>query len=175
MALIIRDAIVDDAAGIAEIQVTASRASYGDIVPRGYFEGFTVASRIVVWRKLIAATSALEQIIAGEDAGGIRAYAAFGRSRDVDAAEDRGELQSPYVSPDRWRSGLGAQMLTASTHRLKSMRFKAASLWVLEANQPARDFYERFDWRSDVSIKGVEREPREIRYRTSLHGSAGTG
>jgi ribosomal protein S18 acetylase RimI-like enzyme len=173
MALIIRDAIVDDAPGIAEIQVTASRAAYGHIVARDYFKGFTVASRIIVWRKLITATNALEQIIVGEDGGDIRSYAAFGRSRDVDAAEDRGELQSLYVFPDCWRSGLGAQMLATSTRRMESMRFNTASLWVLEANQPARDFYERFGWRSDGSIKSAEGEPREIRYHTSLHRFAG--
>ena len=169
MALIIRDAIVDDAPGIAEIQVSASRAAYGHILPRDYFKGFTVASRIIVWRKLIMTTNALEQTIVGEDGGGFRAYAAFGRSRDVAAAEDRGELLSLYVSPDSWRSGLGAQMLATSIRRLESMRFNTASLWVLEANQPARDFYERFGWRSDGSVG----EPQEIRYYTSLHRSAG--
>ena len=78
MALTIRDAIVEDALGIAQIQVTASRAAYGHLLPRDYFERFTVCSRTVVWRELIMVTNTLEQIIVGEDGRGIRAYAAFG-------------------------------------------------------------------------------------------------
>src|SRR5262249_32018255 len=116
--MIIRDAVVDDAAAIAAIQVDASRAAYSEIVPRDYFARLTVERRIPVWRKLITAKNAREQIIVGEDAGCIRAYAHFGRSRDSDASQGSGELQSLYVAPDCWRCGLGAEMLAASIDRL---------------------------------------------------------
>jgi ribosomal protein S18 acetylase RimI-like enzyme len=163
----IRNAGADDAHAIATIQVDASRAAYAAIVPHGYLERLTVEKRTAVWTQLISANGEFEQTIVGEDGERIQAYAHYGRSRDPNAAQTTGELYSLYVAPDRWRCGLGQQLLAASIRRLASMGFDTATLWVLAANTPARQFYERFRWAPDGTEKGDE-EQIETRYRIDL-------
>jgi len=165
-ALIVRKAITGDAARIAEIQVAASMAAYSSVP--GYVMRFTETSRTPIWRQMITVQSENEEIIVGENEGRVRAYAAFGRSRDEDAVKTTGELSSLYVSPDCWRSGFGAQMLAASMRQLTSMGFRTATLWVLEANKPARDFYERYAWKVDGAKQVAGGEPVAIRYRTTM-------
>jgi len=167
----IRNARTDDARAIATIQVDASRAAYAGIVPHGYLERLTVEKRMSIWRQLISAPGEVEQTIVGDDGEHIQAYAHYGRSRDPSANRTTGELYSLYVAPHHWRSGFGQQLLAASIRGIAGMGFNTATLWVLAANKPARQFYERFGWVADGIAKGDEGRI-EARYRIDLIAQA---
>jgi L-amino acid N-acyltransferase YncA len=168
LVLRIRSAAVDDAPAIAAIQVAASRAAYAPIVPADYFKDLTVPTRAAVWTQLIAGANETERIIVAEESEHVRGYAHFGQSRDLDAAEATGELYSLYVSPAKWRRGVGRQLLAASFSGLSDQGFSTATLWVLTANSQARRFYERCGWNDDGTTKGASNSSVEIRYRGQL-------
>jgi ribosomal protein S18 acetylase RimI-like enzyme len=88
-----------------------------------------------------------------------------------------GEVWALYVSPDRWRSGVGWALLVKGKQLLIEAGFTEGFLWVLRDNARARRFYERAGWHVDGVTKTVEIGGRalvEVRYRTSLAGDAGT-
>jgi len=164
---IIRNAAPEHAGPIAAIQVEASRAAYSAAAPPGYFDGFTVPSRMSAWSQMIANQNDLQQIIVAEENNAIRGYAHFGRSRDPDAPPDVGELYSLYVAPLHWRRGVGKRLLHASLRGLAYMAFDTATLWVLTFNRPAGAFYERLGWMPDGCEKTDQANLTEIRYRVS--------
>lgn len=90
--------------------------------------------------------------------------------RDADAS-GVGEIQALYVAPERWRSGIGTLLLNKGESVLAEMGFAEALLWVLEANEPGRHFYEALGWclegrTNTLAFAGVDVE--EIRYRKAL-------
>ena len=87
---------------------------------------------------------------------------------------DLGELFSIYVDPDRIGTGLGAALMRPSLDAMRAAGFLAAVLWVLDANDQARRFYERFGWRPDGTVKEETlwgATVREARYRIELDGA----
>ena len=75
------------------------------------------------------------------------------------------ELYSIYVTPERWRHGIGSGLLIQSTKMLSEAGFASCILWVLAQNGNARRFYERHGWRSDGTERPVDGPISEVRYR----------
>jgi len=97
-------------------------------------------------------------------------FVAVSARRHVDA-NDVGEIQALYVAPDRWRSGAGTLLLNKAESVLVEMGYVEASLWVFEANEGARRFYEAVGWSPEerteiLNLAGVD--VTEIRYRKAL-------
>ena len=71
-----------------------------------------------------------------------------------------------YAHPEHWSTGLGRALLPAAVAALGG---PPAVLWVLEANDRARRFYERAGWRPDGARKQADMlggvQLPEIRYR----------
>lgn len=99
-------------------------------------------------------------------------FASAGASRDPDAAMARvGELHTIYVHPDRWGTGTGGRLHDAAMRELARRGFGQVSLWVLDSNTRARQFYERRGWTPDGTVKHDERGGTpilEVRYRRAL-------
>ncbi len=62
-------------------------------------------------------------------------------SRDEDAGEGTAEAAATYVVPERWRAGIGSELLGAALSRLREAGFHEATLWVFAGNHGARAFY----------------------------------
>ena len=93
-------------------------------------------------------------------------YSHFGPTRDRDqSASPAAELYSIYVTPERWRHGIGSGLLIQSTKMLGEAGFASCTLWVLAQNGNARRFYERHGWRSDGTERPVDGPISEVRYR----------
>jgi len=163
--LTIRDGEARDAQAIAKIQVNASRVAYAGIfssVP----PSMTVESRIPVWHDLIAVAGGQQRLLVAEQSAEICGYAHFGPTRDRDqSASPAAELYSIYVTPERWRHGIGSELLIQSTKLLGEAGFASCTLWVLAQNGNARRFYERHGWQPDGTERPVDGPILELRYR----------
>ena len=165
--LTIRDAEARDARAIAAIQVNASRVAYAGIFSTAPAT-MTVENRIPVWQDFIAAAGSQQRLLVAEQSAEteICGYAHFGPTRDLDqSASPSAELYSIYVTPERWRHGIGSGLLIRSTKMLGEAGFASCTLWVLAQNGNARRFYERHGWRSDGTERPVDGPIPEIRYR----------
>ena len=163
--LTIRNAEARDAHAIAKIQVNASRIAYAGIFST-VSSTMTVESRMPVWRDFIAVAGGQQRLLVAEQSAEIRGYAHFGPTRDRDqSASPVAELYSIYVTPERWRHGIGSGLLIQSTKLLGEAGFASCTLWVLAQNGNARHFYERHGWQPDGTERPVDGPILEVRYR----------
>lgn len=167
----VRPARPEDAAAIAEIHVESWRAAYRGHMPDELLDSLSKAGREMTWHgELVDPAPHSEIFLAERD--DLVGFSACGPSRDRELdGTQTGEIYAVYVAPGRWREGIGGALLEASLDFLGREGFEKATIWVLESNQRARDFYEWAGFRADGAEKtelhkGVQLE--EVRYRGSI-------
>ena len=167
--MVCRDAVIEDAPGIARVSVAAWQAAYPGLMPAAYLAGLDAAAALPrIEQGLRAYPSALVL----EQDGGIVGFSWYAASRDPDAGPATGEVMAINLHPSWWRRGLGRELLLETQQRLRGWGFSEATLWVLHGNASARQFYEAQGWRLD----GVEKHDdqltgfalHEVRYRIDL-------
>jgi hypothetical protein len=90
----IRRATPEDAAVIAAIHVSSSRAAYRGILPEEVLNAFPVERREQTWREILTTQDAGVWI--GEEAGRGLGWICIGSSRDPDAETATAELRAMY-------------------------------------------------------------------------------
>lgn len=172
--LLVRRAGPDDARAIAEVVVTGWQTAYRGILPDEFLDSLRVDAREVAWREML-----------GRDAdGGTPAWVAEGNERvvgfvssgpprDEDVPSSAAEIYAIYVLPQSWRQGLGSDLLQTAVEHWQSGGAQTLVLWVIEANQRARSFYEAMGWQPDggrreLALAGTA--ALEVRYRVGLLG-----
>ena len=174
----VRLAISTDAAAIADAHIRGWQAAYRGLVPDRILDRFDAARRTAWWAERIAAqadSDAEERtwvVVAGGSVAGFAASAPAGAEASPPPA-GAGEVFAIYLAPELLGRGLGRVLFEHAVGDLRARGFGPIVVWVFEANDRARRFYEaagflpdgarhvgRFD---DVGIP-------EIRYRlgTSL-------
>lgn len=141
-----------DAPELARIHVSAWQQAYRGIVPDSTLEQFTVESRTERFRAFLTEGAAETYIVEiGKTAVG---FLTLGASRDTDLdSSEAGEIWGIYIQPDFWRKGFGRQLCEQGQKLLASRGFTVAVLWVLEANEPAKRFYEAMGFVADGAAK----------------------
>jgi GNAT superfamily N-acetyltransferase len=91
-------------------------------------------------------------VVVAEDRARLVGFASFGPSRDDDAPPGTGEIPAIYVDPAVLGTGVGRQLFDAAAANLRGRGFTRATLWVLEANDRARRFYEKAGWSWDGTM-----------------------
>jgi ribosomal protein S18 acetylase RimI-like enzyme len=167
----IRRAGPADARAFAEISVRGWQTAYRGIMPDDFLDGLSVDAREAAWRtRLETATDEAPAWIACR-AGRAVGFLCGGPPRDEDAPSFAAEVYALYVLPEAWRGGVGRALLEASQEHWRETGLATATLWVLEANERARRFYEALGWRTDGGRQEVDLggfAPAEVRYRRSL-------
>jgi ribosomal protein S18 acetylase RimI-like enzyme len=164
----IRRATVDDADGIAEVQVKTWQVAYRGHMPDDFLNSLSVERRAAVWRQLARASN--QAIFVAEDPeGAIVGFVGLCSSRDEDAQPSTGEIAAIYVLPDSWDRGQGKALMDAAIDEGRTRGYDQVTLWVLDGNQRARRFYETYGFKCDGSTKEDSRwgnfTIREVRYR----------
>jgi ribosomal protein S18 acetylase RimI-like enzyme len=162
----VRPAVVKDAMRIGKIHVSSWQATYVGVFPREFLEGLSVSSRQVWWTQRLSRPINRADVLVVEIRDEVVGFASVGPS-----GETEGEVYAIYLAPEMFRLGLGRELMEASETRLATAGFEEAILWVVEANQRARSFYEAMGWKPDGALKleeigGVQ--VRELRYRKRL-------
>jgi len=90
-------------------------------------------------------------------------------SRDDDKA-NAGEIAAMYLLDTFWGKGYGRQMMDFSLAELKHMGHNEVLLWVLEANDRGRKFYEKSGFVFDGTKKeiNIDKPFIEMRYIRTL-------
>ena len=155
----VRSAEPGDAGAIAEVHVRAWQVAYQGMIPDAHLDGLSVSRRSDNWRVIIAEFDYPRRgAFVAVDASKVLGFVHFGPSRDADAGPDVGELTVIYVRPDRWGEGIGRRLIQRAVQSLAEAGFSSATLWVLDANERARRFYEEAGWTTDGATKNDERE-----------------
>jgi ribosomal protein S18 acetylase RimI-like enzyme len=146
----LRAARLDDAEGIAAVQIATWRDAYAGLLPGEILASLDAGAWAERWRGRLAAPAGAVFTLVFEADGRVRGFVSGGPSRDELPG---GEVYAIYVDPACQGRGAGRRLLAAATRLLADAGFAAASLWVLAGNQPARGFYESQGWRFDGTEK----------------------
>lgn len=148
----IRDTTAADARAIAEVYVRSWQAAYRGLMPDDLLDSLSVENPEQEWGSWLASPAPRQGCLVAEEDGKVVGFVRFGSSRDEDAAEDAGEVYAIYVVPEAFGTGTGRELFAHANRILRERGFTAATLWVLEANERARRFYEAAGWRPDGAI-----------------------
>lgn len=164
----VRLAVVGDAERIARIHVMSWQATYSGIFAAEFLAGLSITSRQVWWSRRLSTPVERSEVLVVESTGRVVGFSSVGPSNDL-----AGEVYAIYLAPKHFRKGLGSDLMRASEASLISAGFDQAILWVVDANQRARHFYEAMGWKPDGAMKledigGVQ--VNEIRYCKELDG-----
>lgn len=169
--LTIRPAEPRDAIGLAEMHVAAWQAAYRGLLPDDFLDGLTVAARAERWQQIL--TDSSRKVWVACEANRVVGFVTVGINRDDDALPDlTGEIYGLYVHPEKWRLGIGADLMTQALRALQLMGYTEATLWVLRGNWRARDFYKASGFvpdgaaKVDTNAAGISFD--EVRYRRRL-------
>ena len=139
MKLTIRKAKIEDAAGIAHVQVESWKTTYSGIVSDVFLSSLNKEERTRRWQEQMLTDDI--SIFIAEDETGIFGFAAGGEIRekldDYDA-----ELYAIYLLHERQRQGVGRTLSCTLASALETRGFASMLVWVLEQN-PSVSFYER--------------------------------
>jgi GNAT superfamily N-acetyltransferase len=170
----VRAATVADAAGLSSVHVRSWQAAYRGLLPQDYLDGldqtFVGTER---WQGRLRATDwSKAGVVVAVPGRELVGFARFGPSRDDD--DDSaivGEIISIYVIPEAWGRGLGKRLMATALAGLTTAGYGQATLWVLDTNARAMQFYERGGWTPDGATKRSDRwgfPLQEVRYRRQL-------
>lgn len=133
----IRAATPHERGTVAAIEEASARVAFAHIFGD---QPYPTERTVARWREFDG------QVWVAEDGGRLLGFVAWSGP----------DLHALYVLPDAAGRGVGSRLLTEAAG--------ATSLWVLEDNHAARDFYERRGWAPDGTAKTVF-GVRELRYR----------
>lgn len=168
----IREALPEDAAGIAAVHVLSWRAAYRDLLPGPYLDSLDVEERTATWRARLTAPERSAVLVETGPDERVRAFSCFRAWPDEEFdRRTTAELAALYALPEVWGTGVGRALLAASAEALVATGFHTAALWVLAGNARGRRFYEAAGWRADGKAVREETGGRmleELRYRRDL-------
>jgi GNAT superfamily N-acetyltransferase len=156
MGLVIRDVGRGDAAGLAAVHVGAWLAAYRGLMSDAFLDGISVEQWETRWSQRLSEVDLPPVRVAA------RAHAIVGfcrlasPSRDQDAASDVAEIAALNVSPAAWRSGVGTALMTDALERLSRDGWGTATLWLVENNARAEQFYKRLGFTFDGTTQAHE-------------------
>lgn len=135
--------MLDDAPAIARVHVETWRSAYRGIVSDTYLASLSPAERASQWCDFLADSAGTRFLLVAADdkVDELIGFAAAGPERSGDP-NYLGELYALYVLPSHQRRGFGHRLVRAGAGRLAAAGTRSMLLWVLDANTPAREFYE---------------------------------
>jgi GNAT superfamily N-acetyltransferase len=145
----IRPAAPDDLDELVRVHLAAFRAGNGPALSDEALARLTPEADRDAWDPVLRAPPDRARVLVAEADGGLVGVAGAGPSRDHDAGEPVGELYALYVDPAAWGAGHGAALHDAALAHLRDGGFREATLWVLEGNARAREFYGTHGWADD--------------------------
>jgi ribosomal protein S18 acetylase RimI-like enzyme len=170
----IADARPTDAPALRDIHVRTWATAFRDHVPGPFYADRLAAHRVRDWPELIRhQTAAGGGVLVGWQGEAIVGLCQYGPTGDGDDDPRLvGHIDRLYVDPLFQRAGFGRALLTGATKRMRQAGMSSVTLWVLEKDVAAREFYERLGWAPDGGRRfdGAA----DVRYRRPVSSSAGT-
>jgi GNAT superfamily N-acetyltransferase len=144
----LRDARPDEAETLARLQERASVAALAHVFPpeRYPYPRDAVLER---WAAVLADPDAHVVVAENGDVVGV-------------SCVRRDWLDGLYVVPERWATGVGTALHDRALEIVAKRGLAMCHLWVLEANNQARRFYERRGWRENGTTRVVPYPPNPI-------------
>jgi GNAT superfamily N-acetyltransferase len=171
---LVRSPEITDAQEIARAKNDSWRVGYRGLLPDSILDGLDDTRSTTQWVRWLRygyenAGLRAEIRVTTDAARQVVGVSSFGADRDLPNDANRGELWVLYVAPSHWGRGHGYALLRDAEEALATTGRLDLALWVLEANDQARRFYERAGWSGDDGRKPFgDSGLYEVRYRKQV-------
>ncbi|MGG0791620.1 GNAT family N-acetyltransferase [Peribacillus simplex] len=138
--MIIREATVADAEGIAKVHVDCWRTTYKDIISEKFLKNLSYEQRTKLWVNNISKEDNSVFVVENED----RRIVGFADGSSVKSGEYPGydgDVTSIYILKELQGLGIGKKLMKSLFAEFKSLNFHSAIVKVLEKNSSCH-FYE---------------------------------
>ena len=159
--LVLRQANVGDALGIAQVHVGTWQNAYLGMIPDSFLQGLSVEQRARNWVEVLESLDTESQIIVAEIDEVIVGFIGIGPSQDSEES-DLGEVFAIYVDPNFQSQGVGSKLMHEGIQLLKNQGLTGAVLWVLDQNIGTRVWYESHGWEFNGRSKTEKRADFEL-------------
>lgn len=160
----VRQAKVEDAAGIAEVHVKGWQSAYRGQISDSYLDSLSITEG---WKDQIKSSEKGSFILVAINNNKVVGWCTGGKSKDEDSTQDTGEIYAIYVHPNFIGKGAGSKLMESGLNLLRKDGYKRATLWVLDTNEKTRKWYEDKGWKVEGKTKIDKRDDfdlHEIRY-----------
>ncbi|MCE5322301.1 GNAT family N-acetyltransferase [bacterium] len=167
--MLIRNATIEDAAGIARVAIDTWRTAYRGLMDDEYLDNTSYERSEQGWQRGLAEKNCFT-FVATDDDGRIIGFAHAGPERDGDPTY-KCELYALYVLQEYQGRGIGKALFDKVAERFTSDGTGGMIIWVLTENK-SRMFYEhingRFIRRKTLTIGGRELEASAYGWDTPI-------
>lgn len=165
----IKHATLSDARDIARVHVHSRQVNYRDHIPNNILENLSVDEWETKWKTFLEQNA---KVIVLKEKNNLIGFISYCPSRDKDSnPKIIGEISALYLSPEVWQKGFGKLLCNEAIKELIALGYIEITLWVLESNAQARQFYEKMGFINDLATKIEQRDGyslHEIRYRKKI-------
>jgi GNAT superfamily N-acetyltransferase len=149
MTVTLRHARADEAEALARLQEASAVEGFSNVFPPGRYP-FPRDEVLASWHELLGADEVVALV--AEDDAELLGFAVV-----------RPEwLERLYTHPSAWGRGVGSRLHDEAIELIRGFGSSRCSLWVLEANERARSFYEHRGWRLNGDTRVVPFPPNPV-------------
>jgi GNAT superfamily N-acetyltransferase len=168
--MLIRLAKFQDASAIARVHVETWQETYRGQMPDSVLDGLNATNSTATWIKHLKAGE--DMTLVAELENELIGFCSLVPSRDVESDKTFiGEIAAIYILPRYWRHGAGKRLCERAVDEARKRGYLNLTLWVLETNHAARQFYEAMGFAWDGARKTIPMaggDLPEMRYRRQL-------
>ncbi len=147
----VREAVIEDAEGIARVHTDSWQTSYRGILPDTVLDRIDVGQRVESRRKILRDRTVFQLVAYDLTHGDIVGFCDAGPSRRH--VPYGGEVYAIYLAHRAKRHGIGQEMFERVQAWLVAQDMRSMIVWVLENNQHARRFYEALGGRQGSRLQ----------------------
>ena len=151
MAIRVRKAVLQDADGIAHVQIDTWRSTYAGIVPHEHLANLSFERGRRNWERILLDMKGTI-LVAEDHPSHVLGFVNCGPARD--SKEFVGEIYAIYVVQNMQGKGVGQVLFLSAADDLVARGFDSMLVWVLAEN-PYRRFYEKLGGKPTLSKETV--------------------
>lgn len=137
----VREAGVNDAPAVGQVQALVWQEAYDGIVPPEVHAVFDPQSFAAAWRdSLRNPPEGVHRLLVGRAGEQVIGFVATGPSQDPDAGQTTGEITALGVHPGARRQGHGSRLVNAAVDLLREAGAEHLAVWCLVEHESVRAF-----------------------------------
>lgn len=140
--IIIENATVSDAEGIARVHVETWRTTYTGLMDQKILDALSVSERAAGWVTRIQTDETRIAHFIARRKNEIVGFCSCGPKRDSDIESYQGEVYAIYVLKQAQGLGVGQRLMAAAESHLHTHQLTPYYVWVLDTN-PYQRFYKK--------------------------------
>jgi ribosomal protein S18 acetylase RimI-like enzyme len=155
----VRDARLRDAKALGDVFVEAWRREHAGLLPQEVLHARSAAESAANWSRTLTAIARGQrenQFVLAAVRGTARVGLVVGMVQAEERPDGEGEVTVIQVADRQRGHGVGAALMSAAVRRLIGTGARSMIVRVLEANGPARRFYERQGGQLTTETRTVE-------------------